>query len=178
MSKKFLTIVGLIGVGVAGRLLPHLPNATPITAITLAAQKHVGRVWSFVVPFAAMVVSDIYIGFYNWKVLVSVYGSFMCIAFMSGYIRKHSNPFAVLMLVVAASISLFLITNFSVWLTSAWYEKSISGLLYCYMLGLPFLRNMLIGDIIYTYILLKVFKTSTVRTPNLSQTGCQTRIRT
>ena len=162
MHKKFLAIAGLIGVGVAGRLLPHVPNATPITAITLAANKHVGRMWSFIVPITAMVISDAFIGFYDWRILASVYGSFLLIGCISQYMRKNSNPLTITLLAVAASIVFFLVTNFTVWLFSPWYEKSISGLLYCYTLGIPFLRNMLIGDIAYTFILLGALKTLTV----------------
>lgn len=163
MGKKFLVIAGLVGVGVAGRLLPHAPNATPITAITIAAQKHLGKWWAFTVPLAAMVVSDAVIGFYNWKILAGVYGSFLLIGGMSRYIRKHTNPLAVAGLAVAASIVFFLITNASVWFFSPWYEKSISGLLYSYMLGVPFLRNMLLGDLVYTFALLGVFNLSAAK---------------
>jgi hypothetical protein len=158
MYKKLLTISGLIMVGVAGRLSPHLPNATPITAITLAAQKHVGVVWVFVVPLAAMVLSDAVIGFYSWRILLSVYGSFALIACMSFYLRKRPGLLAPVLLAVAASILFFLVTNFAVWLYSPWYEKSIPGLLYCYALGLPFLRNMLLGDVAYTAVLMSALK--------------------
>lgn len=158
MHKKIITVLGLVGVGVAGRLLPHMPNATPITAITLAAQKHVGHVWAFVVPLCAMLLSDAFIGFYNWKILVSVYGSFMLIALMSRTLQKRSGLLAPILLAVAASLLFFLVTNFTVWVFSPWYEKSFSGLLYCYTLGLPFLRNMMLGDIAYTAVLLGVLK--------------------
>lgn len=154
MNKKILTIFGLIGVGVAGRLLPHLPNATPITAITLAAHKHVGRTWSLVIPMAAMILSDMVIGFYDWKIMISVYVSFILIAVLSRSVRKSSGPLTILAIAVAASVLFFLVTNSAVWFFSPWYEKSISGLFYCYMLGAPFLRNMLLGDIVYTTVLL------------------------
>jgi len=160
MGKKILAIAGLVGVGVAGRLLPHAPNATPITAITIAAQKHIGKWWAFAVPMAAMVVSDAVLGFYNWKILASVYVSFLLIGWLSRYIRKQSSALAVGGLAVAASVLFFLITNATVWLFSPWYEKSLSGLLYCYMLGLPFLRNMLLGDLAYTFALLGAFSIS------------------
>ena len=157
MYKKILTIAGLVGVGVLGRLVPHAPNATPITAITLAARRHVGRVWAFVVPMAAMVLSDMVLGFYNWKVLASVYGSFLLIALLSHFLQKSSSPFAPVAFAVAGALLFFITTNFAVWVLSPWYEKSFAGLLYCYTLGLPFLRNMLLGDVAYTVALFSVF---------------------
>ncbi|MBI2004962.1 hypothetical protein HYS79_02265 [Patescibacteria group bacterium] len=163
MGKKFLVVAGLVGVGIAGRLLPHAPNTTPITAITIAAQKHLGKWWAFAVPMVAMIASDAVLGFYDWKVLASVYGSFLLIGIMSRFVRKHSSALSVAGLAVAASILFFLITNASVWLFSPWYEKSLSGLFYSYTLGLPFLRNMLIGDLVYTFALLGVFNLSAVK---------------
>ncbi len=167
MRKKILAIVGLVGVGVAGRLLPHLPNATPVTAITLAAGKHLGRLWSIVIPLMAMVISDSIIGFYNWRILLSVYGSFILIGCMSWLLRKHHGVGVSILTVVSASVMFFLITNFAVWIFSPWYEKSIAGLLYCYMLGLPFMRNMLIGDIFYSTLLLGAHQANNFRVLNL-----------
>lgn len=163
--KKLFTIIGLIGIGIAGRLLPHLPNATPITALTLTARKQLGAVWAFVVPIAAMVLSDAVIGFYDWKILTSVYGSFLLIGCMSLFMRKSSGAGNTILFAVVASIIFFLITNFAVWLFSPWYEKSISGLIYCYTLGLPFLQNMVLGDIVYTTALVAAFRLVQVKIP-------------
>ena len=162
MYKKILAIASLIGIGIAGRLLPHVPNATPITAITFAAQKHVGRVWSFIVPLSAMVISDAFVGFYDWKILISVYSSFILIGFISQWVKKHTSPLAITALTMAASVTFFLVTNFAVWMFSPWYEKSLSGLFYCYTLGLPFLRSMVLGDLFYTFVLLGILATSTI----------------
>lgn len=167
MHKKILAIAGLVGVGVAGRLLPHLPNATPVTAITLAAGKHLGRLWSITIPLMAMVISDSIIGFYNWRILLSVYGSFALIGCMSWLLRKHHSVGVSILTVVSASVIFFLITNFAVWIFSPWYEKSIAGLLYCYTLGLPFMRNMLVGDIFYSTLLLGIHQANNFRVLNL-----------
>jgi len=163
MGKKFLVVVGLVCVGIAGRLLPHAPNTTPITAITIAAQKHIGKWWAFAVPMVAMVASDAVLGFYDWKILASVYGSFLLIGLLGRYMRKYSSALAVGGLVVSASVLFFLITNATVWLFSPWYEKNLSGLLYSYTLGLPFLRNMLLGDLVYTFALLGMFNLSSAK---------------
>lgn len=160
--QRYLTILGLVAVGVMGRLLPHFPNATPITAITLAARKQVGAVWAFVIPTAAMLLSDAVIGFYDWKILFSVYISFLLIGCLSLLVQKNSHPLKIIILAIAASVLFFLVTNFAVWLFSPWYEKSISGLIYCYTLGIPFLRNMVIGDIAYTVTILGILEIPSV----------------
>ena len=165
--KKILAILGLIGVGIAGRLIPHAPNATPITAVTIAARKYVGRTWAFVIPLAAMVISDAVIGFYNWKIMLSVYSSFVFIACASKFAKRYGNPASLMLLAVVSSLIFFLVTNFTVWIFSPWYAKSISGLLYCYELGIPFLRNMLVGDVAYTALLVGAFELAQMRVPML-----------
>lgn len=165
MKEKIPAILGLTLIGIAGRLVPHVPNATPITAITIAARKHVGAIWSFLIPLAAMALSDLVIGFYNWKILLSVYASFMLIAAISKIAKKCTSPISAVVLAAMSSVLFFLITNFVVWAFSPWYAKSIWGLLYCYELGLPFLRSMLLGDIAYTALVLGAFEFARTKVP-------------
>jgi hypothetical protein len=154
MTKKICTVLGLIGVGIVGRLLPHLPNSTPISAVTIAASKHVGRTMTIAVPLMAMLLSDLVLGFYNFNILLSVYLSFALIALMSTWAKQFKSRAATVTLVLSSSLLFFLVTNGAVWLFSPWYAKNIGGLLYSYELGLPFLRNMLFGDIVYASVLL------------------------
>lgn len=160
MHRKIFAIGGLIGIGILGRLVPHAPNATAITGITVAARRYVGGVWVYVIPLLAMVVSDLVIGFYDWRILISVYGSFFLIAALSTLMTSFKSRWALLAMAAVGSIIFFLVTNFAVWMFSPWYAKSLSGLLYCYTLGLPFLRNMLCADLVYTFVLLGMFEHS------------------
>ena len=53
----------------------------------------------------------------------------------------------------SSSVIFFLITNFGSWLTMAMYEKSFSGLLQSYVMGIPFFHNTLISTLIYLFVL-------------------------
>ena len=157
-SHIIFILCSLIFFGILMRLLPHAPNATPITAIAFVSSMYLGKRWSIILPCAALLLSDTIIGFYDWKIMLSVYGSFALIGCLSWICRKHRSLFPVGASLIGASLLFFLITNGAVWLFSPWYEKSISGLLYSYELGLPFLRNMLIGDLVYTITLVGIFE--------------------
>ena len=140
------------------RLLPHAPNATPITAIAFVSSLYLGKRWSIILPCIALLLSDAIIGLYDWKIMLSVYGSFILIGCLSWLSSKYRSFLSIGVSVVSASLIFFLITNGAVWLFSPWYEKTVSGLLYSYELGLPFLRNMLTGDMAYTIALIGAFK--------------------
>lgn len=153
MRKKsskhiILATVGLVGIGVLSRLTPHLPNATPLNTLTNIARTYVGNTTAFVVPLLSLILSDVVIGFYDWRILTSVYGCFMFSALLSR-IAPVTSAWSVLSYPLLTSVTFFIITNAAVWAFSPWYEPTLSGLLSCYTAGLPFLRYMLIGDIAY-----------------------------
>lgn len=160
MNRTNLTIAIclLIIFAIAVRLFPHAPNMTPITAIAFTGSLYLGRRWGMILPLLALFLSDLFIGFYDWKIMLSVYGSFALIGLLSFVSAKHRGLVPLGLSVLGASFLFFFVTNGAVWAFSPWYEKSISGFLYSYELGLPFLRNMLIGDVMYTSALVVMFE--------------------
>lgn len=172
-NNLIITICLLIFFAIAVRLFPHAPNMTPITAIAFVGSLYLGRKWAIVLPPLILILSDLLIGFYDWKIMFSVYGSFALIGLLSLVAAKYRTLLPVGLSVIGASLLFFFITNGAVWAFSPWYEKSISGLLYSYELGLPFLRNMLLGDVLYTTALVAVFESvrvlGTLPRPSIEQ---------
>ncbi len=156
-TQKIVAGLGLIAFGVAVRFVFHLPDATPLVAIALVSAVYLGRRWAIILPLVTLFISDLSIGFYDWRVMLSVYGSFALIGLLSFLLKKYPNVLAGVAITALSSFLFFIITNFAVWAFSPWYEKSLTGLLYCYTLGLPFYRNMALGDAIYTPLLFAVF---------------------
>ena len=62
---------------------------------------------------------------------------------------------------ISASLFFFLVTNFAVWLWSGMYAHTIAGLSECFTLGLPFFRNTLLSDVMYTYGLFGLYSVAT-----------------
>lgn len=157
-EHKLVLYAGLILLGFVGRLLPHAPNATPMTAITVAASRRAGPVAAAVIPLCAMLAADCVLGFYDLKILASVYISFALIGLVGYMMRRHTGPLATMCTIGGGTLLFFLLTNGAVWAFSPWYEKSVWGLLYAYELGLPFLRNMLLGDMLYALAIFGALK--------------------
>jgi hypothetical protein len=153
MSRTAAEIISLILLGALSRLVPHLPNMTAIGAIALKSRAHFGSA-GLLIPLSAMLLSDAAIGFYDWKLLLSVYASFALIGFLGVFLKRTSVP-RVVAVASLGSILFFLITNTLVWAASLWYPHTAAGLLACLAAGLPFLYPMLAGDIVFSLALFR-----------------------
>lgn len=144
-NKKQLVIILFIVVAAVFRLLPHLPNATPITAMALFSGVYfTNKKFAFIIPLLAMFLSDLFLGFS--MITFFVYGAFILVS----YIGIASNKINI-KTILLSSLSFFIITNFGVWLMG--YPKTFTGLVECYTLAIPFFRNSLIGDFFFAGVM-------------------------
>jgi len=170
-QQQKLTIAGaLILLAVLGRLLPHLWNFTPVIAVSIIAGRYLGRNYGIAVPLIAMVASDLFIGFYHWPLMATVYGSIALAGLLSFAVRKYPAMETGVVLSLISSTLFFLITNGAVWYFTDLYPGDLSGLLSSYTAGLPFYRNALMGDLFYTGGLLVIFQTVPVYLPIIQNT--------
>jgi len=153
MKEKILLGVLLISLVVVSRWLPHAPNFVPVGAVALMVGAYANRRLWIVLPLAALFVSDVVIGLYDWRLMFAVYASYGLIGYVGSLVRQQVNVISVVAASLAASLLFFVITNAAVWGFSAWYTKDLQGLLYCYELALPFFRNTLFSDLIYSTVL-------------------------
>ncbi len=163
LSKKgrqfeiWLTFLFVAGAA-ALRLLPHPPNFAPIAAIALFGGVYLSRKFALGIPILAMLVSDIFIGFYKPVVMASVYGSFVLCGLIGLWLKKHKKAGTIIGSSLLCSVLFFIITNFAVWAFTPWYTKTLAGLVQCYVLALPFFRNTLLGDIFYVGVFFGVYE--------------------
>ncbi|MGM5470927.1 DUF6580 family putative transport protein [Flavobacteriaceae bacterium LMO-SS05] len=143
-KKQLIIILFIVGAGIF-RLFPHLPNVTPITAMALFSGVYfTDKKFAFIIPLLAMFLSDIFLGFS--AITLFVYCAFILVSYIGFSSKKVS-----IKTILISSISFFVITNFGVWLIA--YPKSLSGLIECYTLAVPFFRNSLIGDFFFAGVL-------------------------
>lgn len=147
--EKLINPLLIIFIAAALRLAPHPPNFAPIAAMALFGGAYFNRGYAFLVPIVAMLASDLFIGFYSPVVMGSVYGSFILAGLIGLWLKKRKSPRNVILAAIGSSVLFFLITNFAVWL-GGWYPRSLTGLIECYTLALPFFRNTILGDLFYT----------------------------
>jgi hypothetical protein len=149
-SKKQLVIILFIVIAVIIRLLPHIPNVTPVTAVALFSGAYLSnKKYAFIIPLLMMFLSDLFLGFSG--ITLFVYAAFILVSYIGVSTKKMT-----ITTILLSSLSFFVITNFGVWLMA--YPKSIGGLIECYTLAIPFFRNSLIGDFFYAGILYYSFE--------------------
>ncbi|MBI4051984.1 MAG: hypothetical protein HY400_05720, partial [Elusimicrobia bacterium] len=69
------------------------------------------------------------------------------------WLSKHRKPGTILFACLASSLLFFTVTNFGTWLAGGLYTKDFSGLIACYTAAIPFYRNTLLGDLLFTGLL-------------------------
>lgn len=153
MKRTFLQLLNpitVIFIAVILRLLPHIPNVTPIAAMALFGGAYGSKRFALLTPFAAMVLSDIFLGFS--LITPFVYGSFLITGLLGLWLRNHKHALPIVVASLTSSLLFFLITNFGVWLVWNFYPKTMSGLFDCFVAGLPFFKNTVLGDVFYTVL--------------------------
>lgn len=158
---NYLIALLLVLIGVSLRLFPHLPNFSPIATIALFGGVYFSRKIALIILLAAMVISDIFIGYYEIKLMICVYGCFLSSIALGFWLKKHKNWRAILGSSILSAIIFFLVTNFAVWVFTPWYEKTFIGFIQCYLLAIPFFKNNLLGNIFYTISLFGSYEIKT-----------------
>ena len=147
--------LSLILIGVLLRFMPHAANFTPVAAIALFSGAYLKRKYAILVPLLLMAISDIFIGMHN--VLIFTWGSFILTALLGKTIQKRKSILPVFGMSLISSLVFFVITNFGVW-AMGWYPQNLKGLIDCYIMGLPFLRDFTISTLIYSAVFFTAYE--------------------
>lgn len=179
INLRFIVIALLIVLAAFSRIIPHIPNFSPLAAIGIFGAAYFQEKWqAFIIPITATWLSDLFInnviyaqhyktftwfysGFY-WQ-----YGSYLLITFLSFFILKKVNIQRVLSALLISTILFFAITNFACYDS---YPQNINGLISCYAAGIPFIKGTLLGDLFYCAVLFGAFELAQKRISALKLT--------
>jgi hypothetical protein len=153
---------------VLARLVPHPPNFIPVGALSLFGGSRLRAAAGLLLPIGVMVVSDILLwGLkgarpFNWF----VYGSFLVNVLIGQFLLTKLSVWRIGAASLLGSVQFYLVTNFGVWLASSHYSRDLSGLLTCYVAGLPFFGdpgagiffiNTLLSDLMYSGLMFGLY---------------------
>ena len=165
--KKHLIVAFLLvalAIALAGRLIPHPPNFAPIGALALFAGIYLSQKnkWALLLPLAVLFLTDLAIGFYDTKLMLVVYGSFLFYGVFGLLIKDKKNFGTITLATLAGSFLFYLATNFGVWAFSPMYAPTLDGLMLSYTMGLPFLKYTLLGDLFFVGMFVGAYELAVV----------------
>ena len=143
-------IYAIVLFAIITRFIPHMPNFAPITALAIFSAANLGWKKSVALTLAVRFISDIFLGFFAWPLMVAVYASHLAGVLFGVWIKKSGNHrwAKIISSSLFSSAIFFLVTNFAFFYGS--YSHNLSGIMAAYVNGLPFFRGTLLGDVGYT----------------------------
>lgn len=144
----------IIGATVLARLLPHVWNVAPVTAIAIFAGVYLPKKHALILPLLARFISDAIIGFFAWPLMLAVYAAHLGGALVGFWVRQHKSFPRIISAPILSAVIFFLLTNFALFYPSADYPRTFMGIIQAYVNGLPFFRGTLVGDSAYSWALI------------------------
>jgi hypothetical protein len=167
-----LLALTLIVLAAALRIAPHPWNFAPVGAMALFSGAVLkDRRLAFFFPLVALFVGDAFIGFH--KLIPVVYASFLINVAIGLWLRDRRTIARISLATLLGAIQFFTVTNFAVWQFLSSYPHTASGLLACYIAGIPLFWNTLAGDALYAALLFGSFALAERFIPALQQPSQQ-----
>jgi hypothetical protein len=163
ITNKQIFPIMLILILALARLIPHPMNFTPVIAVAIMSGYFFKNIYlSFATLIISMLVADLFIGFY--ENMIFVYLSLLLISFSFYKLSKKINFKNLFIYGFAGSVIFFIFSNFGVWVlgspgvSNLPYDKSLSGLIECYVFAIPFFPNTFLSTLIFSYPAIYIYK--------------------
>lgn len=171
-STRFIVLTLIVILAAFSRALPlvfdHTWNFTAVGALAIfAGAQFSDKRLAFIMPLAAMALSDLL--FLNNGFSLVVYTGFIVMVACGFLIRNKVNTMNVILASFISASVFYLITNFAFFYPATMYPRNIEGILASYTAALPFFRNMLVGNLVYSAVLFGSFYLLAKRFPVLAK---------
>lgn len=151
----------VVFVAVLARFVPHIPNFAPVTALAIFSAVYLPKKQAVIIPLAVRFVSDLFIGFFAWPLMVAVYASHLAGVLFGLWIKRSDSGrgLKIVTSALGAALLFFAVTNFAFLYPQ--YPHNLTGIVQAYVAGLPFLRGTVLGDMTYTLALFGAYSLAT-----------------
>ena len=107
---KFYSALVLIFILAFSRIIPHPPNFTPILGMAVfAGATFDKKIYSFLIPLVAMVLSDLFLGFHSSMIIIYLA---ICLNVLIGVYIVNISYLKIISSLAIGSLVFFIITNF------------------------------------------------------------------
>ena len=149
-------------------------NFTPVGAVALFGGAYfTDKKKAYLVPLITLFLSDLLINYLYFHKFVWFYGSaiWIYISFVAMvYIGTHMHKINVANVVIASFAAVlihWLLTDINPWLYGNLYDKSITGYFQSLIAAIPFERSLLMGNLVYGFVLFGGFELAKAKFPSL-----------
>ncbi len=142
-----------LAVAIAFRFLPHPMNFTPIAAALLyfGAKRTRRELW---IPLAALAGVDVLLNrMYGYEFsfgYLATWAFYAAVIALGALLVSKTSLVRVAGASLASSVTFFVISNFVVWVGWSMYTKNLAGLVECYAAAVPFFRNTVVSDLLFS----------------------------
>lgn len=145
---------------------PALMNFAPLMALTFCGAVYFREKRLWLVPFAALLASDLYLDYYyattfheswTWQSVLVRLVCFAAALPIGRFVAQHKSWISLLTGTLAGSLLFYFATNTDAWLRDPLYAKTAAGWWQAMTVGRPefpptlfFFRNTLVSDLLFT----------------------------
>lgn len=162
---NLLVFALLVSLGVATRWLsnigePTWSNFTATGAVALfAGYFFTSRLASLLAPLAVLVISNLSLPvFNNLGQMVNVFFAFLLPVLLGWLLKSRLTAMKVFGFAGLHAVIFFLVSNFVFWPGYAEHPQTLAGQWQSYVAALPFFRNMLAADLLFTGLIFGVYR--------------------
>ncbi|MDP3069619.1 MAG: hypothetical protein Q8N18_04990 [Opitutaceae bacterium] len=165
---SLLVLVFAAGWRIAAVHAPALSNFAPLMALTFCAAVYVRDKRLWLVPFAALLLSDVYLDYYHattfgetwsWPSMAVRVACFAIALPIGSWVAQHKGWLTLLGGTLGGALFFYVATNTDAWVRDPLYAKTLAGWVQALTVGRPefpptiwFFRNTLASDLIFTAV--------------------------
>jgi len=150
----------ILTLAVVARFIPHPANFSPVYGALLFGGAYLRKRDSIWFPLCLLALSDVVLNRFVYHVGIGVgwtegvqLAAFAAVALIGWSLRQKLTARRWVTAVLAGPTVFFLISNFAVWLGFRMYPASWTGLVGCYVAGLPFYGSTLVSGVLASALL-------------------------
>ena len=152
-----------IFIGIAGRLVIHIPDVTPLSALCLFAPQFFSKRNAILITTVTLLSSDLLLHyFFHYTVFGSwtlfTYSGWLGVVIFGLFLLKNNSFSRTIIFTLFSSLFFWIWTNFGTWCATTIYAHTLFGLQECYIAALPFLRNGVLGALTWTALIQLLFR--------------------
>ena len=171
LTKEWQILVFILLIGLASRLIPHIPNATSMISLSLFIGYRLARGYAAGVTVLLVLVSNAALNFLYGYPMLGSWLLFMLSGLLAiSWCGRRLTPFnwgALGFYVTSGCLCYWLWTNLGVFWLSGYYPHTLSGFITCFYLALPFLGHSLLGNLIWAPMLFGIWQKRAWLNPNV-----------